>query len=148
MGEASTAYPGGRRDDRAPCSAGTASTRLIADAEGFNAPEGYTRTTVRARRCRSAGVHRPWHAGREASKNLGSPRRSWTWKILEEGIQLLRHGRGNPDTEQCWNLRSTVDHGTGKRGSTATGKARRKRMGCLITRSTQRWGKPTTRGRT
>ena len=21
------------------------------------------------------------------------------------GIQLLRHGRGNPDTEQCWNLR-------------------------------------------
>src|SRR5215216_5901324 len=94
-----------------------------ADAEGLNAPEGNTSAPDLARLCRSAGVLRPWHAGREASKNLGSPRRSWTWKTLEDGIQLLRHRRGNPDTEQCWNLRSTVDQGTGKRRSTDTGKA-------------------------
>src|SRR4030095_692132 len=119
-----------------------------ADAEGLNAPEGNTSAAELARWCRSAGVLRPWPAGRETSKNLGSPRRSWTWKTLEDGIQLLRHRRGTPDTEQCWNLRSTVEHGTGKRRSTVTGKARRIRMGCLITHSTQRWGKPTTWGRT
>src|SRR5262245_30461794 len=33
MGEASTASPVGRRGDRAPCSAGTASQRRVADAE-------------------------------------------------------------------------------------------------------------------
>jgi hypothetical protein len=27
------------------------------------------------------------------------------------GIQLLRHRRGNPDTEQCWNLRIDADQG-------------------------------------
>src|SRR5437667_3767939 len=68
----------------------------IADAEGFNAPEGNMRATDVARLCRSAGVLRPWHAGRETSKNVGSPRRSWTWKTLEDGLQLLRHRRGKP----------------------------------------------------
>src|SRR5262245_31513914 len=48
----------------------------FADAEGLNAPEGNTHTAVRARRCRSAGVLKRWHAGREASKNLGSLRGS------------------------------------------------------------------------
>ena len=27
------------------------------------------------------------------------------------GRQLLRHGRGNPDTDQCWNLRIDTDQG-------------------------------------
>src|SRR6266705_4565732 len=120
----------------------------MADAEGFHAPEGTMRATDLARLGRSAGVLRPWHAGRETSKNVGSPRRSWTGKTWEDGLQLLRHRRGNPETEPCWNLRSTVDQGTGKRRSTVTGKARRIRLGCLITQSTQRWGKPTTGGRT
>src|SRR2546428_9821310 len=116
----------------------------IADAEGFNAPEGNMSATDVARWCRSAGVLRPWHAGRETSKkNLGSPRRSWTGKTWEDGIQLLRHRRGNPETEPCWHLRSTVDHGTGKRRSPVTGKARRIRLGRLITQRPQRWGKPT-----
>src|SRR5438067_8059037 len=101
-----------------------------ADAEGLNAPEGNMSATDVARLCRSAGVLRPWHAGRETSKHVGSPRRSWTWKTLEDGLQLLRHRRGNPDTEQCWHLRSTVAHGTGKRSRTVTGNARRLRMGC------------------
>ena len=47
-----------------------------ADAEGLHAPDSHTRPTGMARRCRSAGVHRPGHAGSEASKNVGSPRGS------------------------------------------------------------------------
>src|SRR5262245_440254 len=34
----------------------------------------------------------------------------------------------------------------GRWRSTVTGKAHRMRRGCLITHSTRRWGKPTTRG--
>jgi hypothetical protein len=87
-----------------------------ADAEGLNAPEGNTRTAIRARRCRSAGVLRPWHAGREASKNLGSPRGSCARSVQARG-QAGRETHRIP-------------------------------LGCLITHSTQRWGKPTTWGRT
>src|SRR5215813_10231197 len=72
--------------------------------------EGHTRASVLARMGRSAGVLRPWHAGREASKNLGGPKRSCPWKMTVYGLQLLRHGRGNPDTEQCWNLRTMMDY--------------------------------------
>src|SRR6266536_1733434 len=121
----------------------------MADAEGFHAPEGHRSATDGARWGRSAGVLRPWQAGREtAKKHVGSPRRSWTGKTWEEGLQLLRPRRGNPDTEPGWHLRSTVDHGTGKRRRTVTGTARRLRLGCRSTPSTQRWGKPTPGGRT
>src|SRR5262249_60838089 len=41
-------------------------------------PEGQTRPSVLARMGRSAGVLRPWPAGREASKHVGAPRRSCT----------------------------------------------------------------------
>src|SRR5262252_8425641 len=111
----------------------------IADAEGFNAPEGNTRPSALARRGRSAGVLRPWHAGRETSKNVGGPQRSCPWKTTVYGIQLLRHGRGNPETEQGWNLHVAVEQGAGRWRSTVTGKAHRMRKGCLITQSTRRW---------
>src|SRR5262245_2470449 len=121
----------------------------IADAEGLNAPEGNTRPSALARRGRSAGVLRPWHAGREASKNLGGPRGSCTAYAMAYGIQLLRHGRGNPETEQCWNLHAAAAAAApGRRRSTVTGETRCMPRGSLITHSTQRWGKPTTRGRT
>src|SRR5215831_330263 len=97
----------------------------IADAEGLNAPEGHTRPSGLARRGRSAGVLRPWHAGRETSKNLGGPSRSCRGKTTVYGLQLLRHRRGNPDTEQCGNLRTVVEHGPGRWRSTVTGKAHR-----------------------
>ena len=119
----------------------------MADAEGFHAPAGNMRATDVARWCRAAGVLRPWQAGSETSENLGSPRRSWTWQTWAEGRQRLRHRRGNPDTEQGWNLRSTADQGTGKRRSPVTGKARRIGRGCLLTQRPQRGGKPTPRGR-
>jgi len=80
MGEASTANPGGRRGERAPGSAGTASKRrLVRTPRVVTHTEGHTSPSVLARKCRSAGVLRPWQAGREARKNVGSPRRSWVW---------------------------------------------------------------------
>jgi hypothetical protein len=54
LGEASTAYLGGRGGDRAPCSAGTAAQRLVADAESLNAPAGNTGPCTWARRGRPA----------------------------------------------------------------------------------------------
>src|SRR5262249_59060444 len=91
----------------------------VADAEGLNAPEGNTRTTGMARRGRSAGGLRPWHAGREASKNLGGPRGSCTAHVTAYGIQLLRHGRGNPGTEQTWNLIAAAGPAPGRPARTA-----------------------------
>ena len=47
MGEASTAYPGGRRGSRGPCSAGTASTgRLLRTPRVFTHTAGHTRPAV------------------------------------------------------------------------------------------------------
>jgi len=60
--------------------------------------EGSTRTSMMTWMGRSAGVLRPWHAGRDASKNLGDPSGSWHGKTTGEGIRILRHGRRNPDT--------------------------------------------------
>jgi hypothetical protein len=81
--EASTAYSGGRRGDRAPCRAGTASPRRGADAAGLHAPAGHPRPPGRARRGRSAGVHRPRPAGSAAAKHWGSPSRSCRGKRQE-----------------------------------------------------------------
>ena len=109
--------------------------------------EGNTRLSVWARIERSAGVLRPWHAGRETLKNLGGPTRSCPWKTTMYGIQLVRHRRGNPDTDQCWHLRIDADQVSGRRRRTGNRNARRMRMGSRIERSTLRWGKLTTWGR-
>ena len=119
-------------------------TRNIAVVVGLTHTEGNTRPSVLARMERSAAVLRPWHAGREASKNLGDPSSSCTREATVYGIQLLRHGRGNPETEQCWNLRAATHHVLGRRRSTGNGSARHMRLGSRIERSTLRWGKPTT----
>ena len=37
-------------------------------------------------------------------EELGRPHRLLTEDRGKQGIQLLRHGRGNPDTGLCWNL--------------------------------------------
>ena len=49
--------------------------------------------------CRKRGV-----------KELGRPQTFLPWKTPVYGLQLLRHGRGNPDTDHCWNLRTAVAH--------------------------------------
>src|SRR5512134_2117932 len=51
--------------------------------------EGNTRPSDLARRGRSAGVLRPWHAGREASKHLGGPSRS----CFQAGGGVLSQGK-------------------------------------------------------
>jgi hypothetical protein len=103
--------------------------------------------TDRARRERSAGVLRPRHAGRAASKPVGGPRHSWAWTDGAEGRQLLRPGRGDPDTAPGWTRSSTRAHAPGKRRSPVPGHARWRRLGSLRTPSPRRWGKPPTRGR-
>jgi hypothetical protein len=53
---------------------------LMRMPRGLTSAEGNTRPSDRARMGRSAGVHRPWHAGRDASKNLGGPISSCRWE--------------------------------------------------------------------
>ena len=98
--------------------------------------EGQVRRSPQAVACRKRDV-----------KELGRPQTFLPWKTTVYGLQLLRHRRGNPDTEQCWNLRTVVEHVTGRWRSTVTGKAHRMRLGSRIERSTPRWGKPITWGR-
>jgi hypothetical protein len=75
MGEASTEYPVGRRGDRAPAV-------LVQRRQGYGGCRGFERSrrlhdpSDKARRGRAAGVRRPWHVGREASKHWGGPSRS------------------------------------------------------------------------
>jgi hypothetical protein len=64
------------------------------------------------------------------------------------GRPLLRHGRGNPDPEPCWNLGSAVAPRRGKRRRLVSGTTRGMLLGCLIMHSPRRSGKPTTGGRT
>ena len=73
---------------------------------------------------------------------------SWRWEGSSYGIRILRHARGNPDTELCRNLSGGLESGAGRRRSTVKGKARRMPMGSLIKRSTRSVGKPRTWGRT
>src|SRR5919201_82403 len=81
---------------------------LVADAEGLNAPEGNTTTSEEARMCRSVGVLRPRHAGRDTSKNLGSPLSSCPgagrWRSTVKG-KAHRKRRG------CLIKRSTLSVG-------------------------------------
>ena len=70
-----------------------------ADVEGFNTCRRQHKTIRnKAWMERSAGVPRPWHAGRDGSGNPGGPFGS------PYDIPLLRHGRGNPDTELSGSL--------------------------------------------
>ena len=41
-------------------------------------------------------------------EELGKPQTFLPWKTTVYGRQLLRHSRGNPETEQCWNLRAVT----------------------------------------
>ena len=46
----------------------------------------------------------------ERRRRTWEPQTFLPWKTSVYGIQLLRHGRGNPDTDQCWSLRTAVAH--------------------------------------
>jgi hypothetical protein len=61
--------------------------------------------------CRKRGV-----------EELGRPQTFLPWKTSVYGIQLLRHGRGNPDTDQCWSLRTAVAHAQAGGGVLSQGK--------------------------
>lgn len=44
-------------------------------------------------------------------EELGRPHTFLPLETTMYGIQLVRHRRGNPDTEQCWHLRIDTDQG-------------------------------------
>jgi hypothetical protein len=41
---------------------------------------------------------------------LGDPSSSCTGAATVYGLQLVRHGRGNPETAPCWNRRAVTHH--------------------------------------
>src|SRR5215831_367544 len=91
------------------------------------------RRSPQAVACRKRGV-----------EELGKPQTLLDVENLGSWYTALEARKGKPGHGTM--LEPTL-HGrprTGKRSR----KARWMRMGCLITHSTQRWGKPTTRGRT
>ena len=69
-------------------------------------------------------------------------------ETFQKGLSLLRHKRGNLETDLYGNLNWNTESGEGRRRITVKRKARRMLLGILIEHSTQRWGKPTTGGRT
>src|SRR4029450_3239702 len=52
----------------------------------------------------------------------GRPQPFLPWKTSVDGIQLLRHGRGNPDPDPCWSLRPAVAHAQAGGGVLSQGK--------------------------
>src|SRR5712691_7938301 len=61
--------------------------------------------------CRSAGVLRPWHAGKEASKNVGGPRRSWMTRQAEEYCLTGKASRMRLMRAECSEVGKVHDRG-------------------------------------
>jgi hypothetical protein len=121
---------------------------LVADAEGFHTHQRQYKT-IRTGKDRKVRRSPQAVAGRKRDvKELGRPRCSCERDVSKGGIQLCGHTRGNPDTARCWKGTVEAKRPTGRRRSTGNGNARRMRMGSRIEQSTQREGKPPTRGRT
>jgi hypothetical protein len=69
---------------------------LVADAEGFHAPEGYPGAPGKARGSGAAGGLRPWQVGREAHQTWGSPRSAGGKATTAGWDPALEARQGNP----------------------------------------------------
>ena len=84
--------------------------KLVADAEGFNAHRRQHKIIrfgedVKVRRSPQAMAYRKRYV-----EELGRPRYAPArGKRRKQGIQTMRHGRGNPDTGLCWNLNDLME---------------------------------------
>src|SRR5262245_36625109 len=58
----------------------------------------------------------------ERRRRTWKPQTFLPWRTTVYGLQLLRHRRGNPDTEQCWNLYTAVAHAQAGGGVLSEGK--------------------------
>jgi hypothetical protein len=54
---------------------------------------------------RSAGVHRPWHAGRDTLENSGSPVTHLSVGKAQERHTAIEARRGDLETELGWSLK-------------------------------------------
>ena len=80
-------------------------TALVADAEGLNAHRRQHKT-IRAGEDGTVRRSPQAVAGRKrGAQARGKPQRLLGVKPTEDGIPLLRHGRGHPDTAPGWHLR-------------------------------------------
>ena len=74
-----------------------------ADGDGFNAPEAYTEGSRWGDPRGSAGVHKERGMRGEKRQKLGRPERFLTQgtggNTGAQGIRIMSHGRGNPDTD-------------------------------------------------
>jgi len=123
-------------------------TARVADAEGVHAHRRpYTTLRIgkerKVRRSPQAVACR-----KRAVQERGRPRRAWERDVAKGGRPRCGPTRGNPAPERCGNCPVEAKRPTGRRSSTGNGNARRRRRGSRIEQSTQREGKPTTRGRT
>ncbi len=78
--------------------------KLVADGEGFNVPEANTKHPLRVRMSEVRRSPQAVAYRKRYVEELGRPHKLLTEDRGKQGIQLLRHGRGNPDTGLCWNL--------------------------------------------
>ena len=83
--------------------------KLVADAEGFNVPEGYTKRPIwrgRGGPPESSGRGMQEERRERTQEALAAPGRR---EARSYGIRLVRHGRGNPDTGLSRNLRRFLE---------------------------------------
>jgi hypothetical protein len=121
---------------------------LVADAEGLHA---HRRPYKPSRLGQERQVRRSPQAGAGRQRDvqaLGRPRRACARDVSKGGRQRWGHPRGHPDTARGGNGTVAAQRPPGRRRSPGKGNARRRRMGSRIAQSTQREGKPPTRGRT
>ena len=120
--------------------------KAIADAEGFNAPEGYTNPPIRR-----GGGGPPASSGR----GMQEERRRRTWEAPDvpavENIGVWHTApearKGKPGHGTMLEPAHRCGPRPGRWRSPVTGQTHSMRMGSRIEQSTLRWGKPTTRGR-
>ena len=71
--------------------------------EGFRAPEDNTKhPRKKARMWRPTGVDRPWHVGRDMSRNPGSP--ELLLIVVKKRHTAIEARKGNLETELGWSL--------------------------------------------
>ena len=121
---------------------------LVADAEGFNAHRRLHKSIhfgkdVKVRRSPQAVACR-----KRDVEELGRPQTFLPWKTSVHSIQLLRHGRGNPDTakEPPTDYRASSRHSQPRASALAAGRITELPRACgVIRESAEMWNRTGSR---
>ncbi len=88
--------------------------KLVADAEGFNVPEGHTKQPF-WRGCGGPSESTGRGMQEEIRQELGRPHRLLMVGSAGVGYTAIEARRGNLDTGLCWNLSVGMESRTGRR---------------------------------